>query len=121
MHSPYDECKEYVTKDGSLIRELMHPALHGNKNQSLAEAIVHPGQSTTLHRHQQTEEIYFITQGQGLMTLGEQQFAVQATDTICIPPGSAHCIANTGQIDLHILCSCSPAYSHDDTELLNHT
>jgi len=118
-HSRYDDNKVFTTRDGSLIRELMHPAQHGNRQQSLAEAIVKPGQTTILHRHRRSEELYHITQGQGLMTLGNEQFVVQASDTVCIPPGTAHCVLNTGDIDLHILCCCSPPYSHDDTELLD--
>ena len=119
MRSRYDDNKVFTTKDGSLIRELMHPAQHGNHNQSLAEAVVHPGQSTTLHRHRVSEELYHITQGEGLMTLGDETFHVQASDTVCIPPNTAHCIRNTGMIDLHILCCCSPPYAHEDTELLD--
>jgi mannose-6-phosphate isomerase-like protein (cupin superfamily) len=118
MRSRYDDNPSYTTKDGSLIRELMHPAQHGNKNQSLAEAIVKPGQVTALHRHRVSEELYYITQGEGLMTLGDSEFPVHVTDTVCIPPNTAHRIRNTGQTDLHILCCCSPAYAHDDTELL---
>jgi mannose-6-phosphate isomerase-like protein (cupin superfamily) len=108
----------YVTKDGSEIRELMHPAVNGNRNQSLAEATVQPGMKTAMHRHNVTEEIYHVMQGQGMMTLGDEQFAVTVGDTICIAPGMPHCIANTGDAPLRILCACSPAYSHDDTELL---
>jgi len=36
----YEEIEPYITKDGSIIRELIHPAVHGNSNQSLAEATV---------------------------------------------------------------------------------
>jgi hypothetical protein len=32
-----------VTRDGSVIRERMHPSVQGNRRQSLAEAIVAPG------------------------------------------------------------------------------
>lgn len=108
----------YITKDGSEIRELMHPAVHGNKAQSLAEATVPTGGITTLHRHAKTEELYHITAGRGLMTLGETQFEVSEGDTVSIPPGTAHKIENQGSEPLKILCCCSPAYSHDDTELL---
>lgn len=118
MHTRYSDIKVYTTKDGSLIRELMHPAQHGNQKQSLAEAVVHPGEKTLLHQHQQTEELYHITKGNGLMTLGNKLFEVTTGDTIAIKPGTPHCIENIGQEDLHILCCCSPAYSHDDTELL---
>ena len=118
MHTRYQDITAYETKDGSLIRELIHPSQHHNHQQSLAEAIVLPGQTTALHKHLKTEEIYFIRQGQGLMTLGQKQFIVQSGDSILILPGTAHCIKNNGEQNLHILCSCAPAYSHDDTELL---
>ena len=55
----------YVTKDGSEIRELMHPAVHGNRSQSLAEATILPGTSTQLHRHHLAEELYHVTAGRG--------------------------------------------------------
>jgi len=108
----------YVTKDGSEIRELMHPAVHGNRRQSLAEARVHPGQVTALHRHRVTEEIYHFTAGSGRMRLGDAEFAVAAGDTVAIAPGTAHSVGNTGAGVMTILCSCSPAYAHEDTELL---
>lgn len=118
MKSSYEDVAPYVTKDGSEIRELMHPALHGNRAQSLAEATVLPGMRTVLHRHGATEEIYHITQGRGSMTLGTATFEVKRGDTVCIKPGTPHCIENTGGEALRILCACSPAYAHDDTELL---
>ena len=114
----YQEIPAYQTRDGSQIRELMHPSLHEARNQSLAEAKVFPGQKTLLHRHQQTEEFYHITSGSGVMTLGDECFRVERGDTVCILPGTPHCIENDGNTDLNILCCCSPAYSHDDTELL---
>ncbi len=116
--SRFATAKSYVTRDGSRIRELMHPDVHGNKKQSLAEAIVEPGQRTHLHLHRQSEEIYYLTTGHGNMTLGEEHFPVQSGDIICIPPGTPHCVENTGQQDLHILCQCSPAYRHDDTVII---
>ena len=118
MRTTYDTVESYITKDGSEIRELMHPAVHGNRNQSFAEATVPPGTKTALHRHDLTEEIYHITQGAGLLTLGDEQFAVAAGDTICIAPGTPHCVENAGHLSLKILCACAPAYAHDDTELI---
>lgn len=118
MKQAYGDVVAYQTKDGSEIRELMHPAVHGNRQQSLAEATVFPGQTTVLHRHQRTEELYHITAGEGWMTLGDQGFAVKPGDTVCIPPGTPHCIRALGEQPLRLLCCCAPAYSHEDTELL---
>lgn len=119
MRTRYAEIEPYNTKDGSLIRELMHPAQHGNRNQSLAEATVPVGTRTRLHRHERTEEIYHITAGEGRMTLGDTTFTVTVGDTVCIAPGTAHCIVNTGAVPLRILCACAPAYAHGDTALLD--
>lgn len=118
LKTAYGDVPGYVTKDGSLIRELMHPGMHGNHLQSLAEAIVEPGRETALHRHRTSEELYHITAGQGLMALGAEQFSVSVGDTVYIPPGTPHCIRNTGKVPLKILCCCAPPYSHEDTELI---
>jgi len=118
MKTSYKQISAFITRDGSLIRELMHPDTHNNRNQSLAEATIEQGQQTQLHCHIMSEELYFILGGTGLMTLGEQQFMVVEGDTICINPGVAHKIHNTGEDTLRILCCCSPAYQHHDTEIL---
>ncbi|AWI82046.1 MAG: hypothetical protein CVU19_17080 [Betaproteobacteria bacterium HGW-Betaproteobacteria-13] len=118
MKYGYSEARPYITKDGSMIRELMHPDVHGNKAQSLAEATVPAGTRTQLHRHALTEELYHITSGTGRMQLGDARFDVAAGDTVCIPPGTPHCIEALGDAPLKLLCCCAPAYAHEDTELL---
>jgi mannose-6-phosphate isomerase-like protein (cupin superfamily) len=115
----YKDIRSFITKDGSEIRELMHPDVHGNVVQSLAEAIVPVEGETMLHRHLRSEEIYHITQGQGMMSLGDEQIEVKTGDTVLIPRETAHKITNTGEEPLVFLCCCSPAYSDDDTELFS--
>jgi mannose-6-phosphate isomerase-like protein (cupin superfamily) len=112
------EIAPYVTRDGSEIRELLHPNSHALHNQSLAEAVVAPGARTRLHRHETSEEIYHVTRGSGRMTLGVETFAIAVGDSIAILPGTPHCVENAGTDALHILCCCAPAYSHGDTFLL---
>ena len=115
----YKDISAYITRDGSSIRELMHPATQGNHKQSLAEATVAADAETRLHRHEETEELYHITQGRGLMTLGNETLEVNAGDTVCIAPKTAQKIKNIGSDDLKILCCCAPAYAHEDTVLLD--
>lgn len=121
LKTEYNKVQSYTTKDGSIIRELFHPDIHGNKKQSLAEATIPLGFETMLHKHIQSEEIYHITEGTGLMRSGKERFDVKVGDTLHVPPGTPHQIKNTGNIPLKILCCCSSPYSHDDTELLNGT
>lgn len=118
MRQRYGEVTSYITKDEPEIRELMHPEVNGNRAQSLAEASVPPGTRTHLHLHAKTEELYHVTSGRGLMTLGGETFVIEVGDTVCIAPGTAHCVEAMGDAPLKLLCCCSPAYSHDDTEIL---
>lgn len=117
-HIAYADRTPFVTKDGSIIREFTHPSWTGNKEQSLAEATLPPGKRTMAHKHLVTEELYYITHGEGIMTLGENSFPVKPGDTIVILPGTRHTIENKGEEDLRFLCCCAPAYSHDDTVML---
>jgi len=114
----YPEIVASVTKDGSVIRELMHPSTHKAEKQSLAEAIIPRNQSTKPHRHAASEEIYHVLTGSGTMRLGGKNFPIREGDSICIAPGEVHNVTNTGLPDLVILCCCTPPYSHDDTEII---
>ena len=115
----YGAVTPYTTKDGSIIRELMHPNAGGSKRQSLAEATIPVGGKTHAHCHHLTEELYHIITGNGELVLGADRVGVTVGDTVCIPPGMAHFIRNTGDHPLKIICCCCPPYSHDDTELLS--
>ncbi len=116
--SEYNIIQPYITKDGSDTRELMHPFVHLNQNQSLSEASIPQGSTTYMHKHLNSEEIYHILSGSGIMTLGDDQFKIKERDTVCIPAGTYHNVKNTGAALLKILCACAPPYSHSDTELL---
>jgi mannose-6-phosphate isomerase-like protein (cupin superfamily) len=118
IKSLLEQVTPYQTKDGSRIFELMQPAVHGNAAQSLARAEVDPGRETLLHRHRITEELYHVLAGRGLLTLGDERFEVGPGDTVCMPPGTPHKIANITQDALVFLCCCTPAYRHEDTEVL---
>lgn len=115
----------FFTKDGSIIREILAPnnAPQTIRNQSLAEATLPPGAATTPHYHPRTEEIYYVLAGRGEMRIGGETQSVGPGDAVAIAPGAPHQIANTaappGGEDLVFLCCCAPAYSHEDTVLVD--
>jgi len=113
-----DEVPAFTTKDGSEIRELLAHRNSCLRNQTLAEARLPAGRSTTPHHHVKTEEIYYLLEGQGLMRVGDQTRPVAAGDAIAIPPGAVHQISNTGSGELRFFCCCAPGYEHDDTVLV---
>jgi mannose-6-phosphate isomerase-like protein (cupin superfamily) len=105
----------FITKDGSEIRELLAHRNSEIRNQSLAEARLPVGASTQEHYHPKTEEIYFLTHGQGRMRIEGEIRDVIAGDAIAIPPGRRHKLWNTGNETLRLLCCCAPGYEHNDT------
>ncbi|HZZ29964.1 MAG TPA: cupin domain-containing protein [Pirellulales bacterium] len=112
------QVEAFITKDGSEIRELL---AHRNScivNQSLAEARVAPGARTAPHFHRLTEEIYYILHGQAQMTIDAEHKTVGPGDAIAIPPGAIHTVFNSGHEPLVFLCTCAPAYEHEDTVLV---
>lgn len=107
----------FTTKDGSEIRELLAHRNSCIAKQSLAEARLAPGGRTTPHYHPQTEEIYYILEGEAQMTIGDETRRVGPGDAIAIPPGAKHTITNTGRVLLRFICCCAPGYEHADTVL----
>jgi len=108
----------FRTKDGSEIRELLAHRNSCIRNQSLAEARLPVGATTTPHYHPRTEEIYYVLQGRGRMRLDEDVREVGPGDAVAIPPGTPHQITNIGRGVLKFLCCCAPAYEHEDTVLV---
>lgn len=65
-------------------------------------AIVHPNDALKPHQHSPLE-IYFVMQGEGIMTLGNEERVVRANDAVFIPGDMRHGIANCGNSDLIFL------------------
>lgn len=113
------EVVAFTTKDGSEIRELLAYRNSCVRRQSLAEARLPPGASTTPHYHPHTEEIYYVLSGTGTMRLEQHVQEVGPGDAIAIPRGARHQITNSGSELLTFLCCCVPAYEHEDTVLVD--
>jgi mannose-6-phosphate isomerase-like protein (cupin superfamily) len=113
-----DDCPPFVTKDGSEIRELMAYRNSACKTLSLAEATIHPGRSTDLHRHPVCEEVYYFLRGTGRQRCGDETRDVGPGDVVLHPPGRLHQTWNTGEEPLVFLCVCCPPYEHEDTEIV---
>lgn len=107
--------KPFITKDGSQIRSILDLTNAPVQNQSLAEATLLPGQATDAHYHKKTEELYFLLEGTGVISVGEESREVAEGDCVLIPPGAIHTIRALSP--LRFLCCCAPPYSHEDTFL----
>ena len=112
------DCGQFVTGDGSTLRELLHPDKADVAiRYSLAHARVGPGEQTKAHRLK-TAELYYILSGRGRMYIDAEVTDVDADCAIYIPPGAVQHIANTGKDDLLFLCIVDPAWREADEEII---
>jgi mannose-6-phosphate isomerase-like protein (cupin superfamily) len=102
------------TPHGSEIRPLIDRTTSNIERCSLAEEVLPVGASVGRHHHLEMEEIYYILQGSGQMTVGEEIRAVRAGDAVFIPRGHTHTLENSGPEPMTILLVCGPAYSLED-------
>jgi mannose-6-phosphate isomerase-like protein (cupin superfamily) len=112
------EIEPFITLDGSEIREWAGRVSAPATNQSLAEATIQIGGATTEHYHRLAEELYLVTAGQGRLVVDGEERTIAEGDCALIPPGSRHKLFNVGSAPLRIVCACAPAYSDEDTCLV---
>lgn len=105
-----EERSEFYTPEGCHITESFNEASHPGF--SLARARVEAGVSTRWHRVRDTDEVYYLLAGTGLMEIeGEAPAVVGPGDTVLIPAGREQRITNTGLADLVFLCVCHPSFA----------
>jgi mannose-6-phosphate isomerase-like protein (cupin superfamily) len=109
-----DEVPAATTDTGTQLRVLMDTTERGQGRLSLAIETLAPGQRTMAHWHGDLEEIYYILTGQGELTIGGEIRAVRAGDVILIPLDQVHCLRNTGDGQLTVLCPVSPPWYPED-------
>jgi mannose-6-phosphate isomerase-like protein (cupin superfamily) len=87
----------------------------GLENVGLCKVEMKAGSKSPLHFHKVMSEIYLITEGSGLMTLGETARKVAAGDCVSIPPGIVHAIENVGSGTLSFFAVTSPSFIEADS------
>ncbi len=98
---------QYLTPERCYIAEN-----HSDPAVSIARATVKPGVTTKAHHLIDTQEIYIITSGEALVTVGDLEPAqVGVGDVVVIPPLISQKITNTGKTDLVFYCVCTPRFT----------
>lgn len=71
---------------------------------SFRKRVLHPGAAIGYHL-QETDEVYYMLNGTGKMTINGNEFPVKAGDAILTRAGSSHGLVQTGRGDLTIVIS----------------
>jgi mannose-6-phosphate isomerase-like protein (cupin superfamily) len=67
--------------------------------------VLEPGEAPPLHQHDDTEQIFYVLSGQGVLRIGARQkrFPVRVGDVVRIPPRTLHSIRCLGKKSLRYL------------------
>jgi mannose-6-phosphate isomerase-like protein (cupin superfamily) len=67
--------------------------------------VLEPGEGPPLHLHHDTEQIFYVIKGTGVLQIGEaiETYAINAGDVVRIPPHTLHRIQCQGALPLRYL------------------
>lgn len=95
------------------IKHLAAPWTLGTRNIWMGISKVDPGSSSSLHSHDNAEEIFYVVSGYGRIRVDDDEEAIEPGSCIYISPGSSHQLINTGDETLKVIASASPAFKQD--------
>ena len=95
---------------GGPIKLVVTPETVGAKYLRFALGIFEPGEGLVPHIHPQSEEIYYVTHGKGVVYIGEErrETLIEPEIALYIPPGTIHEVKNTGDKTLVIAFFTAP-------------
>lgn len=94
---------------GALSKALVGPANSGSKRIDFRISRYAPNAHVAEHAHRTQEQIYYVLEGEGLLTLDDERHLMRPHDYVYIPPGVRHSFANTGLAGLVFLVVTTPA------------
>ncbi len=96
-----------------------YEVLSDESDHKVKRITVKPGMRLSLQRHRRRSEHWFIVRGRALVTVDGREVELEGGDSIDIPQGAAHRIANTGEEDLvFIEVQRGDYFGEDDIERL---
>ncbi|MBE9010888.1 cupin domain-containing protein [Pseudanabaenaceae cyanobacterium LEGE 13415] len=87
-----------------------------NFSLTLCVEIFDIGGKTPPNRHQLAIEMFFVLKGEGIAICDGKEVAIQAGDSLLVPPTGIHEVRNTGSERLYALCIMIP--NEDFAELI---
>jgi mannose-6-phosphate isomerase-like protein (cupin superfamily) len=73
--------------------------------------VLEPGEAPPMHKHDDTEQVFYITEGEGRLEIGprKESFGVKPGDVVRVPPSTLHRIHCTSATPLrYIAVDCFP-------------
>lgn len=99
---------------GALSKELAGPETTGSKRVDFRISRYAPAAYVGEHVHQVQEQVYYVLEGEGILTLDDTKNLMRAHDYVYVPPGVRHSFTNTGTQGLVFLVITTPASDEEE-------
>jgi quercetin dioxygenase-like cupin family protein len=101
---------------GALSKALVDPKNAGTQLLDFRISRYAPNAYVQEHVHRIQEQIYYVLEGEGLLTLGSKKHLMRPHDYVYVPPGVRHSFTNTGTAGLVFLVVTTPADDEPTTK-----
>ena len=81
---------------GALSKALVGPDNVGTEKIDFRISRYAPAAFVEEHVHQIQEQVYYVLEGEGVLTTDDQKHLMRPNDYVYVPPGVRHSFANTG-------------------------
>jgi len=89
---------------------LLSKGQFGSRRLAITWVEGHPGSEQPRHAHSDSEQVYVIVKGGGLMMVGDEELEVTEGMLVFIPPGIPHAIRNTGTGQIVYVSAAAPPW-----------
>jgi len=93
---------------GALSKALVGPGNSGSSRIDFRISRYAPSAYVAEHVHKVQEQVYYVLEGEGLLTLNAEQHLMRPHDYVYVPPGVRHSFTNTGTAGLVFLVVPTP-------------
>lgn len=102
------EAIDYRKLTGSNPDRMYKSTLFESQRLLLGLNCLEPGQADRAHTHGEQDKFYFVLEGEGEFTIGDETVSAGPGHTVLAPAGVTHGVANTGNERLVILMGLTP-------------
>jgi quercetin dioxygenase-like cupin family protein len=106
-HLPWKEFPGHF--GGALSKMLVGPGNSGTSRVDFRISRYAPNAYVQEHSHKIQEQIYYVLEGEGILTVGKEEHLMRPHDYVYLPPGVPHSFTNTGLSGLVFLVVTTPA------------
>jgi mannose-6-phosphate isomerase-like protein (cupin superfamily) len=105
----------YVREEGIVSYLLTSQKTCGSERLTTTFVLIEPGGYQRVHRRE-PEQAYFILEGTGRMTVGDETEQVGPGDCIFVPTGAPHGLVNDGDEVLKYFSAAAPSFDAEQLE-----